>query len=253
MFFVLLLLFVARLAKASEIQEAGVEEIASLRERVETLEEMIAEASEDPGEDFRELIRSTAQFRSDQRALDEARSALQAVEDERNDLADQLADLLQTDGALEASAILARLSEAERIIATLRGENENLIGQVRHLSGRGGLDYPPCWIDPETGRTEYLFTVSLLGGELTVREAWPDSRTAEIQAIDGAFAALGTNLSRTEFGDRAMRVLAWAKRQRPECRHYVIIDDSSPDLTKSAFKADLLLVEEYFYKLLSSG
>jgi hypothetical protein len=59
----------------------------------------------------------------------------------------------------------------------------------------------------------------------------------------------GQGLTYHEFSRRALPILRWSQRQEPGCRHFVRILDRV-DGGKDAFKAGLLTVERYFYKLL---
>ena len=62
-------------------------------------------------------------------------------------------------------------------------------------------------------------------------------------------AAAGQGLTYAELRRRALPILRWSQRQDPPCRHFVRILDRV-DGGKNAFKAGMLTVEGYFYKLL---
>ena len=55
-------------------------------------------------------------------------------------------------------------------------------------------------------------------------------------------------MTRQDFRERALPILQWSKAHDPECRHFVKIDDSA-EISKDAFKANLLLVEDYFLQV----
>jgi hypothetical protein len=191
------------------------------------MELLIAERTGD-GRDFQELVRTAAENIGDR---ERARELLV----ERDSLARALSE---ADSAVVASA-------------ELLDDNRNLRGQLLNLQqrmGAGGRDYPPCWAD-SVGGIEYIYSVVLMEDRLSVRPIWPPHREADVDAIPGARSLIGEDWTRSEFRGRAQPILDWSRRQDPECRHFVRIADRIPS-DKAAFKAQLLLVEDYFYKYL---
>jgi hypothetical protein len=106
---------------------------------------------------------------------------------------------------------------------------------------------PACWYDIN-GKVQYIYTVTIHEDGLSVTANWPQDRADDLQAIPGASTAPGSHLSLQEFGRRMAPVLAWSKRQNPECRHYVYMVDEAA--SKNAFKRNMLFTEGYFYKYL---
>ena len=135
------------------------------------------------------------------------------------------------------------VSQAEREASDLRGQIENLIGQLGN-----GLDHPPCWPDA-AGRPEYAYEVEIMNDLVSVRQVWPPHRAAQAAEIPGMLALPGANLSYDEFIRRSIPVFNWSARRDPECRHFVRIVDRV-DGGKEPYKEALLTVERFFYKFL---
>lgn len=134
------------------------------------------------------------------------------------------------------------LDSTKRDLGDYRAQSINLTRRLREA----GQGYPPCWAD-ENGDPQYLYTIRLLGDSLSVRPNWPPGRESDAKEIDGALKLAGRKVSRSAFAQLASPVLGWSKRQDPECRHFVVIEDSE-GTTKEEFKDELLLAERFFYK-----
>ncbi len=134
------------------------------------------------------------------------------------------------------------LDSTQNVLGDYRAQSINLTRRLREA----GQGYPPCWADEE-GNPQYIYTVQLLGDSLVVRPNWPNSREGDLEEVDGASTLAGRKVSRGRFAELAGPVLEWSKRQDPECRHFVVIEDSERT-TKEEFKDELLLVERFFYK-----
>lgn len=192
------------------------EKVSDLKSKVRGLDSLIQMREEYDDDEFRELVRKASRNIERQQKIDrltkrleEARSALDSTESALDDYRAQSINLTQ------------RLKEA-------------------------GQGYPPCWANQD-GSPQYIYTVRLLGDSLAVRPEWPSSRESDVAEVDGALELAGKRVSRNRFAELASPILEWSKRQDPECRHFVIIEDSE-GTTKEEFKNELLLVEGFFYK-----
>ena len=233
MFFLLLLLLVWSLReKESKLQRRDdeivqlKEENLVLKERIDGFDFLLEELDIDDAEDFNELVRQIAQC---ERRIKKLQSQLVESEGKM--------------AGMKAEVEEVRVEEAsmERQIRTLRG-------QIKHFErrfGRGGVDFPPCWCD-ETGRPEYIYSICIGELNLCVEPAWPDYRKPDLKQIPGCREIIASDLTLAEFRKRAAPILEWSKKN--ECRHYVIIRDTTE--SKKAFKQKLLAVEDYFYKYL---
>lgn len=218
------------------VQELAVADVErdSLRTRNEELTTQLAEvdrqrigledilsrhADNSAGDDFKELLRAAA--------------SNMAAEHQRSQLQERIS-------VLE--------SESERLESTLADCSAQNLNCSRRLAEEG-MGYPPCWADA-TGRPEYLFRVELRESTIEVVPTWPSHRIDEAGQIPGVADLAGRSVGVNEFGPLAQPILEWSQAQAPECRHFVTVEDA-PDMSKAAFKENLLTVEHYFYKYLS--
>ena len=223
MFFLLLLLALTQLGLRDDDRTV----VTTLRDirGFEGLEQRILENDHD----FVELVRAPLE------------AVLSSTDAERLERLTRLieADDLQASGAQPCADEGVKLEQANQ---NLRGQLEN----VRRRCGRGGLDYPPCWADPNSGAIDYIYDVTLREESIDVARSWRDSRDQAARAIPGALELVGVGHTIQRFSDRADPVLAWSNAS--DCRHYVRIYDGA--VTKDGFKRTLLTVEDFFYKYL---
>lgn len=211
-----------------------------------------------------EAVRENVELRERISQLEAEQSGIQMLLEERNKRErDDFVELVRTAArntvaALENSQLREMLAGAEEKRDSLSealqralSENANLRNQIRNIErrvGQGGIGFPPCWAD-EDGKPEYIFTVVLQEQHFSVLPAWPPHREDDFHRVTGAAELLRSNLNRAQFAQLARPVLEWSRAQDPECRHFVRINDR-PTMSKEAFKANLLLVEDFFYKFL---
>jgi len=110
-----------------------------------------------------------------------------------------------------------------------------------------GLGYPPCWADSSTGAVEYLYTVTLYEQYMQIEAAWPVHRKVDIASLPGAMALVGQQLKIQQLRQGVKALFAWS--QAHNCRHFVRIKDDKYT-SKEAFKKQMLVLEDYFYKYL---
>lgn len=139
--------------------------------------------------------------------------------------------------------------DGEKSKAEVARENVDLRGQVKFLEGRlnarGGRDYPPCWADEHTGKVQFLFTVDIQEGGVTVAPAWPPIREDDAKALPGIALALSERpLVLNEFNARMDAIFEQSKRKN--CRHYVYMKNNVRDL--STFNRYRYGIENMFYK-----
>ena len=138
-------------------------------------------------------------------------------------------------------------SERNRV----RNEAKDLRGQIvflkKRLEARGGRDYPPCWADEISGKVQFLFSVDLLNnGSVQVDKAWPSSRDEDAGSLAGASDLLAASPMSYETFRSSVQPL-YAKSQKEECRHYVLLKSSIENAVKS--DRARLMVENFFYKV----
>lgn len=203
-------------AKKEKKIEKLQEKVTKLQSEVSGLDSLMHMREEYSDDEFKELVRKAS------RSI------------ERHQRIDRLTRQLE-----EAQSAL---DSTERALGDYRAQSINLTRRLREA----GQGYPPCWAD-EDGSPQYIYTVRLLGDSLAVRPNWPASREGDVEKVDGSLKLAGSRVSRSNFAELASPVLEWSKRQDPECRHFVVIEDSE-GTTKEEFKDELLLVERFFYK-----
>lgn len=238
-----------------------------------TLAQLLTSGAERFPEDFKELTRQMSSESQVRRTL-EAALAEGNFDPARIDslstqaLIDTLIALKErAENEIDALSAAAGLSESERsvieqlVAQAQAAENErrdserekaDLRAQLTYLQRRvgNGLDHPPCWADA-AGRPEFAYRVIIQTSTVSIRPEWPPHRRDDAERIDGMLDAIGENLTYATFAERASPVFAWSRRQNPECRHFVVIVDDV-DGGKEPFKAGLLTVERFFYKLLAN-
>jgi hypothetical protein len=192
----------------------------------------------------------------DKDALAEVKESINLARELRTQLKRQLASGPKPRD--EVQALKDVISDAEKYaqltkngvsVGTIQKENSDLRGQVaflkNRLDARGGRDHPPCWAD-ENGKVEYLFSIELGQGAITITPAWPVRRDGEARELPGVIAAVEGSHSYQQFSGVVQPILSWSKKQDPECRHYVQLKSSITDAIQS--DRARLMVENYFYK-----
>jgi hypothetical protein len=164
---------------------------------------------------------------------------------------------------LVAGEEAATVASMVRVAQSLRGndgkgkgvesilkENADLRGQMANMrnkssaSGRG-LDHPPCWAD-EAGNIEYLFRVELKQGSFVLLPEWPKRRQIDAERLPGVAELTATPANTERFRAASQQILDISKRQDPECRHFVVINNTIE--TRREADQARWIVENYFYK-----
>ncbi|WP_312125767.1 hypothetical protein [Pseudomonas sp.] len=132
----------------------------------------------------------------------------------------------------------------------LKRENANLRGQMVYLQNkldaRGGMDYPPCWADEVTGKTQLLFSLVLRDDMLSVSPAWPESRNQDAAELPNIEKILSQpDVSYPELISSVRPIFELSKQQN--CRHFVLIENTISDAVNSDRKR--LMIEGSFYKI----
>lgn len=151
---------------------------------------------------------------------------------------------------VHAAQSLRALQVSGKGVDSVLKENADLRGQManvrRRLNAVGrGLDHPPCWAD-EAGNIEYLFNVELREGTAIVTPAWSDHRQQDAEQLPGVSELIAGPVDFDRFRASSRPILDISKRQDPECRHFVVIDNT----IEARIEADQArwMVEEFFYK-----
>lgn len=156
----------------------------------------------------------------------------------------QLVDDLKRNG-FENNVLqqLTQLKQSAQELHTLKGR---MIYMQKKLKNNG-LDHPPCWVSAQNGAIEYLYTITLYEYQMEIEAAWPAYRQADLILIPGAEKLAGKNLDQSQLAYLVQPIFSWSKKH--ECRHFVRIKDDR-NTSKQAFKQQMLVIENYFYKYL---
>ncbi len=152
--------------------------------------------------------------------------------------------------------LVEKNSGLQQDLANLESSREQLASDLTQCSKvrdffklRAGIDKPPCWMQEETLRPEYLFDVTILeDGRYRVSPIWPKYREAEAFKIPGVREMVDKRiLTKNNFNFFANKILDYSNDRKPEaCRFYVQLRNLIPD-RRTADRARLNL-EQFFYK-----
>jgi hypothetical protein len=245
----------------SELVKQGRAEAESrrLRKRIEDLDAQLSAL-----EEIRKIVDESASEASGGGDAEKAHSSgrdsaraemLAALKFKRaveKELGDAIAPGREREKALEyAEAVRAvRAGPADSgSVQQLAKENRDLRAQAAwmrsQLDARGGRDYPPCWVEENTGKPQYLFTVEIRDGGLRIDPAWPPERNGDARRLPGMDGLAGAG----PLGISAFRARVQAldeDSRAKNCRHYIRLVNRVGSL--AAFNRHRYAVEEFFYK-----
>lgn len=187
---------------------------------------------------------------------DERRAELDRLISAGELIADQAPKVGEGSIVDQAKAVVADARSYQELKANklnpveLKRENANLRGQMVYLQNkldaRGGMDFPPCWADEVTGKTQLLFSLVLRDETLMVSPAWPASRNQDAAELPNIEAITSRpEVAYGPFIESVRPIFALSKQQN--CRHYVLIENTIADAVQSDRKR--LLIEGSFYKI----
>ena len=198
-----------------------------------------------------QLVRAeNAELRSRLEALERRLAALEALAVDFPELRAALDGDRDLEALLRAALECRAGGEGEDIgalqrrIQELEDQVAELIAQVNDLIRRGhGL--PSCWYDDE-GEIQYVFLAVIRNDNVTLSRLAPASRESDYQELQSVSELTAAEFRMDEFGPLGQWFLDYGKRQNPECRFYVVIDNISqpPGVGKDEMIREVL---EYFY------
>lgn len=181
-----------------------------------------------------------------------------ATNSEGNTIADMLSLANQVMSESERPGVTPNPAQIKQMLKDARSANQkvsDIIGQNKNLYeklkafGRG-TEFPPCWANPDTGRPEYIFDVSIGSTGLTIRRNDLPHRTEQFESLPIQSIEFGRELSQAEFRHQTNAIRRWGEQQEQKCRFFVrLYDETKPD-EKDTFKKYMLTTEESFYKYL---
>jgi hypothetical protein len=232
--------------------------IQELEKAKEELRKAIERANViDPNKLFEDLVRYSSMVDKNKKLEDDIAKAQSELK--------ELLELMQTlggkDAALAAKDVAGKIGEGRGIndpkelgvkIKELAGQAQkikDLIAQNERLVQKAGKGFgiQPCWVD-DKGRAEILLTVLLEtdGLKVNVSPGLPPFRLEQMKELPSIELATRDFITYGELERSFGPILAWSKKQAPECRHYVSIKSNIPQTAVTTPRR--LKVEGYFYK-----
>lgn len=225
------------------------EAVSELKLVKDKLSEIFSAGRElDPDYLDKQISKLVSMEAANQQLADELSKTKEGLEKEKasSELLSQIQQALKDNGVDNPEALIKAYEKEVAKNKTLMGQYKNI---ERRLAGNG-LDHPPCWANPDTGKPEYMFNVRIMPDRYELSAAWPLHRANEMQEISpGVIDNLPNELQHDEFNQLALPILQHSKKQVPECRHFVMVQDSTIT-SKEEYKEGLSRVENFFYKLI---
>lgn len=159
----------------------------------------------------------------------------------------EIKEILANDESSSSESILEQVKQLRDNANDVAGQNINLRNKLEALGN--GLDHPPCWANPVTGKIEYIFDVVINETSLDVYKGWPESRNEQAISNPNIIKSIGNYISKGLLWKATSNLFEESKIK--ECRHFVRVYDDSE--SKSSFKYYLLGIENHFYKFLSNS
>ena len=108
----------------------------------------------------------------------------------------------------------------------------------------GGNELPPCWVNTETSKPEYIFAIYIHERDLVIKRSWKDYRNIEIKKYKNIKKIINKRMKIEKFMKLSLEIYLDSKRNK--CKHFVEIYDNA--VSKNGYKKQRLRIENYFYK-----
>jgi hypothetical protein len=111
----------------------------------------------------------------------------------------------------------------------LQHDNDNMRGQIAllrkqiHDAGKGGNEFPSCWVTPE-GKTQSIFVLTLTGAGIRIADRPQPGREADKASLPLSRIQYNTELPLGTFLSEARPLYEWSVAHG--CRFYVIRNSS---------------------------
>jgi hypothetical protein len=133
--------------------------------------------------------------------------------------------------------------DSEARVRTLQG---SLLNVQQRLTALGkGTERPACWANPDTGRPEYVFNVSLTANSVRIQDNALLSSQRDLVALPLAGVHFERPLGFNDFRDETRSLFQWSEKQG--CRFFVRVVDETAAHEKAGYKLALRVVQERFY------
>ena len=144
---------------------------------------------------------------------------------------------------------LASLSAVQEAMGMLGDENATLRERMEYFrrmaAGRSNL-LPPCWIDPESKKAEYIYDIALTVEGVVVYDRNLPHRREDKAELPLSRIVFQMALSNGDFLEQTRALFEWSDSE--DCRFYVRVFDRTGATEKVLYKNRLRTVEGRFYK-----
>lgn len=107
---------------------------------------------------------------------------------------------------------------------------------IRQQLAQNGGTWPDCWIDPLTGKNQYIFTAYIRNDGIYLEDNKVKNREADQAALPIAPLAFGRAYEAAEFVAAGMELYDWGRKQPTPCRFYVRQVDQLENNDKARFR-----------------
>jgi len=260
LFFILLIFSVFKIDKANSEKKVLEKEVLLLEQSLTRAGEVLGKSEEfDPKEIFKELTRGKQAVEKlkttleEKKALSDRLDSLKELEKQLKSSPDGIAKkleqlndikkLLKNEGGEELAGTVKELLQKNN---DFRGQNKNL--RTKLIKEGNGLDHPPCWANPDTGRIQYVYNVIINETSTEFIPGWPSSRNK--QALTNPHITNIAGLYKSNEMMWKVTKSLYEDSVKGKCRHFVRVYDHAE--SKESFKNYLLGIENHFYKFLSN-
>ena len=231
-------------AEEAKAELAAIEGGEIVRDELDRAKEALRKALEranvaDPDKLFEDLVRYSAMVAKNKQLEGELEKAQRELRD--------LQKIMETLGGPMGVATLEEVAEEIKKAAARKQKNKDLHAQNvywRKLAGKG-FGIQPCWV--ANGKTQNLLAIVLEpdGVAVSIPRKLPEERIKQMQQLPGIDLATRAFIPYRQLAQAFGPILAWTKRQEPECRHYVAIKSNIPETKISTPRR--LQITGYFY------
>lgn len=165
------------------------------------------------------------------------------------DLIDPASGDIRMEGLRRAADLVLASKAMNQTLGECREETRTSEAKLRKCAEKctTGTGFPPCWINPDTGKEDAIFEVVIHETGIVVNEI-PYERHAKERASLPIEKVRYSEIQNVSEFLHATRKL-YEMNVKAQCRHFLRLRDQAE--SKNAFKNQLLALEGQFYKLLT--
>ena len=145
------------------------------------------------------------------------------------------------DKIAELSSLLEKRDQEIRKTRGLAESLQRVMERAKRVTQK-----PPCWVNAQTKKQEYIFDVALLKGGFVVRDRQLPHRAADQTALPIKGLKFDAFIGSNTFLVQTSKIFTWS--QAKDCRFFVRAFDATGAHEKEAYKAGMRILERRFYK-----